>query len=79
MIVLINIARLTMVGWALYSLLLIFAPALLHQKPSQTSGVIQFLLAYGLGYLLDRLLGAARRRRAARAAGAAPATDTRVL
>ena len=71
MILLINLGRCAMLAWALYSLLLIFAPALLHRPPSQTAGILQFVLAYGVGYALDRLLGRLRRRRA----GAGLATD----
>jgi hypothetical protein len=67
MIALINIGRIAMVAWVLYSLLLIFAPAFLHRQPNQTSGIIQFVIAYALGFLLDRILGAMRRRRAAQA------------
>ena len=64
MIVLINIGRIAMIAWALYCLVLIFAPALVHQPPSQASGIMQFVLAYGVGYLLDRFLGAIQRRKA---------------
>ena len=68
MIVLINIGRIAMVLWVLYSLLLIFAPTFIHRQPNQTSGIVQFVAAYALGYVLDRALGAMRRRRAAQSA-----------
>jgi hypothetical protein len=64
MIVLLNIGRLLMVAWVVYGLLLIFAPSLIHKPPDQMSGIIQVVIAYSLGYLLDRVLGLVRRRRA---------------
>ena len=64
MIILLNIGRLLMVVWVAYGLLLIFAPNVIHQAPDQTNGIIQVVIAYSLGYLLDRALGLARRRRA---------------
>jgi hypothetical protein len=60
MIILLNIGRLAMVAWVIYGLLLIFAPGVVHQPPDQWSGIIQVVIAYSLGYLMDR----ARRRRA---------------
>ena len=56
-----------MVGWVVYALLLIFAPGFIHQAPNQTSGIVQFVVAFVIGHLLDRALGALRRRRARRA------------
>ncbi len=64
MIILLNIGRLLMVVWVGYGLLLIFAPSVIHKAPDQTNGIIQVVIAYSLGYLLDRALGLARRRRA---------------
>ena len=64
MVILLNIGRLLMVAWVIYALLLIFAPSLIHKPPDQTSGIIQVVIAYSLGYLLDRALGMVRRRRA---------------
>ena len=64
MIILLNIGRLLMVVWVVYGLLLIFAPNVIHKAPDQTNGIIQVVIAYSLGYLLDRALGLARRRRA---------------
>jgi hypothetical protein len=76
MIVVINIGRLAMVIWVVYSLLLIFAPHFIHRQPNQVSGIIQFVLAYGIGYLLDRLLGTVRRRKAAVAADNSATSDS---
>jgi hypothetical protein len=64
MIILLNIGRLLMVVWVVYGLLLVFAPSVIHKAPDQTNGIIQVVIAYSLGYLLDRALGLARRRRA---------------
>jgi hypothetical protein len=65
MTVLINIGRAAMALWVVYSLVLIFAPAWVHQMPNLKAGIIQFLVAYSLGYLLDRALSVLRRRKAA--------------
>lgn len=54
--------------WVVYALLLIFAPGFIHRAPDPKSGTIQAVLAYLLGYLLDRALGAVRRRRSLLAA-----------
>jgi hypothetical protein len=64
MIILLNIGRLLMVAWVVYGLVLIFAPSIIHKSPDQTNGIIQVVIAYSLGYLLDRALGRVRRRRA---------------
>jgi len=64
MIILLNIGRLLMVVWVGYGLLLIFAPSVIHKAPDQTNGIIQVVIANSVGYLLDRALGLARRRRA---------------
>jgi hypothetical protein len=64
MIILLNTGRLLMVVWVVYGLLLIFAPGIIHKPPEQMNGVIQVVIAYSLGYLLDRALGLVRRRRA---------------
>jgi uncharacterized membrane protein len=69
---LINLGRFFMLGWVVYALLLIFAPNLIHQPPNQTSGVIQAIVAFVLGNLLDRALGALRRRDAERLLNSAP-------
>ena len=67
MILLLNFARLLMVLWIAYGLLLIFAPSLLHRPPNPTSGAIQAIAAFAIGYVLDRALSVVLRRRAARA------------
>lgn len=67
MILLLNLARLLMVLWIAYGLLLIFAPSIVHSPPNPTSGAVQAILAFAIGYLLDRALSAVLRRKAARA------------
>lgn len=79
MTVLINIARLAMLTWALYALLLIFVPAFIRQPPDRIGGALQFVAAYAIGWALDRLLGVIRRRQAARVAATVPAADTGAL
>ena len=64
MIILLNLARALMVAWIVYGLLLMFAPGLLHRHPDPMSGAMQALIAYALGYLLDRALSVVLRRRA---------------
>jgi hypothetical protein len=66
MITVLNLGRLLMVGWIVYGLVLIFAPALLHRSPDQAGGAIQVGVAFGVGWLLDRALSALHRRRARR-------------
>jgi hypothetical protein len=65
MIVLLNIARYLMVLWIAYGLVLIFAPSVVHSAPNPTSGAIQAIAAFAIGYLLDRILSVVLRRRAA--------------
>jgi hypothetical protein len=65
MIILLNMGRLLMMAWVVYGLLIIFAPSILHRQPDQTSGIVQVVVAYALGYLMDRALSVVRRRRAA--------------
>lgn len=76
MIALINIGRAVMVAWVIYGLILIFAPAVVHRQPALTSGVIQCLTAYAIGYALDRLLSAVRRRQAESATAMTPPSET---
>jgi len=64
-ILILNIARYLMVLWIVYCLLLIFAPSVVHSAPNPTSGAIQALAAFAIGYLLDRILSVVLRRRAA--------------
>ena len=63
MIAMLNIGRLLMVLWIVYSLVLIFAPQYLHQPKNPISGLIQCICAYSVGYLLDRLLSRVKRQR----------------
>jgi hypothetical protein len=65
MIMLLNVGRILMMAWVVYGLLIIFAPGILHRQPDQTSGIVQVIVAYALGYLMDRALSVVRRRRAA--------------
>jgi hypothetical protein len=65
MILILNIARYLMVLWIAYGLLLIFAPSVVHSPPNPTSGAIQAMAAFSIGYLLDRVLSVVLRRRAA--------------
>jgi hypothetical protein len=65
MIVLLNIARYLMVLWIAYGLLLMIAPSVVHSPPNPTSGAIQAIAAFAIGYLLDRILSVLLRRRAA--------------
>jgi len=67
MILLLNFARLLMVLWTAYGLLLIFAPSVVHSPPKPTIGAIQAIAAFAVGYLLDRILSAVLRRRVASA------------
>jgi hypothetical protein len=69
MIALLNLARLLMVAWIVYALVLMFAPALLHQNPGKFDGAIQASVAFALGWLLDRAISAVHQRRARVAAG----------
>jgi hypothetical protein len=65
MILLLNIARYAMVLWVAYGLVLIFAPSVVHSPPNPTSGAIQAIAAFAIGYVLDRILSVVLRRRAA--------------
>ena len=67
MIIVLNVARLLMVLWIAYGLLLIFAPGIVHSRPNATSGAIQAIVAFAIGYLLDRALSLVLRRKAASA------------
>lgn len=67
-IVLINVARLGMVAWIVYALLLIFAPQFLGRAPDPYGGGLQAIVAFVIGWCLDRTLGYVRRRQAERAA-----------
>jgi len=67
MIILLNLGRVLMVLWIVYGLLLILAPGVVHRPPNATSGAIQAIVAFAIGYLLDRALAVVLRRKAARA------------
>jgi uncharacterized membrane-anchored protein len=69
MIVLLNLGRALMVVWIAYALLLVFAPGLVHRPADPIGGTIQALVAFGLGYLMDRALSIVLRRRALSAQG----------
>ena len=69
MVLILKFARLLMVLWIAYGLLLIFAPGVIHSEPNPTSGAIQAISAFAIGYLLDRILSADLRRRAANNVG----------
>jgi len=56
MIVLLNFGRALMVVWIAYALLLVIAPGLVHRPADPIGGAIQALIAFGLGYLMDRAL-----------------------
>jgi hypothetical protein len=74
MVILLNVGRIAMLMWMIYGLLLIFAPSVIHRAPDQTSGIVQVVAAYTLGYLLDRALGRVRRRKADLAAAESAAS-----
>lgn len=71
MIALLNLGRALMVVWIAYALLLVFAPDFVHRTANPIGGAIQALVAFGLGYLMDRALSIVLRRRA-RSAQAEP-------
>jgi hypothetical protein len=64
MIVLLNLGRALMVTWIAYALVLLFAPGIVHRPADPIGGAIQALIAFGLGYLMDRALSIVLRRRA---------------
>lgn len=65
MTILLNVVRGLMAIWILYGLALIFAPQIIHRAPDQTSGIVQVVAAYVIGYLVERVFTIARRRRSA--------------
>jgi uncharacterized membrane-anchored protein len=69
LIILLNIARFSMVLWIAYGLLLMFAPSVVHSQPNPMSGAIQAIAAFAIGYLLDRALSVVLRRKAQSAVG----------
>lgn len=71
MIIALNLGRALMVVWIIYALFLLFAPHVLHQPPHDVFASVNALVAFALGHLMDRALGALRRRKAAAAVVAA--------
>jgi uncharacterized membrane-anchored protein len=65
-ITVLNAARILMMLWIAYALVLLFEPALLHHSPDPIGASIQALAAFGLGYLMDRMLALLLRRKAER-------------
>jgi len=72
MIILLNLGRALMVVWIAHALVLVFAPALVHRAADPIGGVVQALIAFGLGYLLDRVLSIVLRRRGPSATSNSP-------
>ena len=72
MIALLNIGRCLMVVWVCYALFLLFAPRYLHRPPHDLSASLQAIAAFAAGHLMDRAVGALRRREAMRAAANGP-------
>jgi len=59
-----SVKEIPQVAWIANALLLMFAPGLLHRPADPIGGAIQALVAFGLGYLMDRALSFVLRRRA---------------
>jgi hypothetical protein len=85
MIAVLKFGRVLMMAWIAYALVLLFEPALLHHAPDPIGASIQALVAFGLGYLMDRALALLLRRKAEReqpelpaGAGANSNTDGRI-
>jgi hypothetical protein len=76
MIMLLNLGRLLMVAWIVYALVLLFAPQYLHRPPDNVGAAVQAVLAFVLGNLMDRTIGALKRRKAMRMAGATTARES---
>jgi hypothetical protein len=66
MIAVLNLGRVLMMAWIAYALVLVFEPALLHHAPDSVGGSIQAVIAFALGYLMDRALALLLRRKAER-------------
>jgi hypothetical protein len=75
MIILLNLGWALMVVWIAYALMLVFAPALMQRAADPIGGVVQALIAFGLGYLSDRVLSIVLRRRALSAQSDPPERD----
>jgi hypothetical protein len=75
MIIALQIGRVLMIVWIIYALFLLFAPHVLHQPPNDVVASVNALVAFALGHLMDRALGALRRRKAAAAVTAADSSS----
>jgi hypothetical protein len=75
MVVILNIGRILMVLWVGYALLLLFKPDYLRHAAAPMLAIGQALIAFVIGHLLDRALGAYRRREAQRGSPPAPIID----
>jgi hypothetical protein len=64
MITVLNLGRWSMMAWIGYALILVFEPALLRRAPDAIGGSVQAVVAFGLGYLMDRALAVLYRRKA---------------
>ena len=64
MIFLLNLGRALMLVWIGYALVLLFSPGLIHRSADPVGAAIQALIAFAMGYLLDRALSIVLRRKA---------------
>jgi hypothetical protein len=69
MIILLNIARLLMVLWIVYGLLLMFAPGVIHSQPNPTSGAIQAIVAFARLFVGSRAIAGTAAKSAKRGRG----------
>jgi uncharacterized protein YhhL (DUF1145 family) len=63
-----NLARMIMLVWVVFALVFLFRPSLLNLPPNPKSAIIQAVVAFALGHLIERALGASRRKQAETAA-----------
>jgi hypothetical protein len=75
MIVLLNVGRALMVAWIGYALVLLFSPGLVHRTADPVGAAVQALIAFGLGYSMDRALSVVLRRKALSAQSDSSAHD----
>jgi uncharacterized membrane-anchored protein len=64
MIVLLNLGRALMLVWIGYALVWLFLPDFIHRSADPMGAAIQALIAFALGYLMDRALSIVLRRKA---------------
>jgi uncharacterized protein YhhL (DUF1145 family) len=64
MTALLNLGRMLMLLWVAFALVFLFRPSLVNLQPNATSAIIQAVVAFSLGHLIERALGALRRREA---------------